>query len=147
MQDTTSSAMTEVALGLSMAFFTLLIVALLSISVPKETIANEVVKSESQLPKELTKKKLIDIQMNNKQNVNGTMQFAFYFNQKFYDKSLTIRTIESFSKDNKLIIAVDPQLSFSEVFSLKQRIKHDKLSITTLNKAWHSRLQNIAKLD
>jgi len=147
MQDTTSSAMTEVALGLSMAFFTLLIVALLSMSVPKETIANEVVKSESQLPKELTKKKLIDIQMNNKQNVNGAMQFAFYFNQKFYDKSFTIRTIESFSKDNKLIIAVDPQLSFSEVFSLKQRIKHDKLSITTLNKAWHSRLQNIAKLD
>lgn len=36
MQDTTSSAMTEVALGLSMAFFALLIVALLSMSIPKE---------------------------------------------------------------------------------------------------------------
>jgi len=40
MQDTTTNAMTEVALGLSMAFFSLLIVTLLSMSVAKDNSAN-----------------------------------------------------------------------------------------------------------
>jgi len=151
MQDTTSSAMTEVALGLSMAFFTLLIVALISMSVPKAIAIKNVTKVASDIPEDLKKTEAIDIKMGNKQggkkSGDNTVQFAFYFKQKFYDKTLTLRTINSFSKEETLVIAVDPALAFAEVFALRQKINHPKLSITTSNKAWRSRLQQMKARD
>ena len=141
MQDTTSTAMTEVALGLSMAFFTLLIVALLSMSVPKEKTTTEKLKTTTNIPDDLKNNQVIDIHMKNKHSGNSTMQFAFYFKQKFYDSALVLRTIDSFSKEQTLIIAVDPNLAFAEVFALRQQINHPKLAITTSNNAWRTRLQ------
>jgi biopolymer transport protein ExbD len=138
MQDTTSSAMTEVALGLSMAFFTLLIVALLSLSVPKTSIKNS-----NQLPISNT----VSIESKGKSSVINDVQFIFYFNHQFYDQTLALRDTDSFTQENPLVIAVDPKLTFAEVVALKQQIKHDKLSITTLSTAWHSRLQQMIKLD
>ena len=147
MQDTTSSAMTEVALGLSMAFFTLLIVALLSMSVPNESTNKQSVKAVNNIPKDQKTNKAINIQLGDKASGKNNIQFAFYYNKKFYDKSLTIRSIDSFIKDKALVVAVDPQLAFSDVFALRQQINHPKLSITTSNKAWHTRLQQLATLD
>lgn len=151
MQDTTSSAMTEVALGLSMAFFTLLIVALLSMSVPKENFT----KAISEIPEDIKKNEAINIKNNIKENNKdeakqsneNDMQFAFYFNNKLYDKTLAIRTIESFTKNKALVIAVDPTLAFAEVFTLRQKIQHPQLSITTVNKAWNTRLQQTITVD
>jgi len=144
MQDTTSSAMTEVALGLSMAFFTLLIVSLLSMSFP--------VKTDSKITKlidNIQKKSAIDIKIDskNKRNSQDDIQFAFFFNNKFYDQSLAVRSIDSFSIEKNLIIAVNPSLTFAEVFTLRQQVKHPKLSITVSNKAWHSQLQQMTTSD
>ena len=147
MQDTTSSAMTEVALGLSMAFFTLLIVALLSMSVPKENSIKSTTKVIDTIPKDLKKNKSIDIQMNSKTADNNTLQFAFYYNNKFYDKALTLRAIDSFTKEKPLVIAVNPQLAFADVFALRQKVNHPKLSITTSNQAWRTRLTQTITLD
>lgn len=146
MQDTTSSAMTEVALGLSMAFFALLIVALLSMSVPKETAKVAVNKD---IPAGISKNQSIDVKIedNSTGNDKNNIQFAFYFHDKLYDQSLKLRTITSFTKEQALIIAVDPNLAFAEVFSLRQQINHPKLSITSSNKAWHARLQKIEQLE
>jgi hypothetical protein len=139
MQDTTSSAMTEVALGLSMAFFTLLIVSLISMGFSTK-IEGNVTKIAENSQKDLT----IDIKKDSK-NKSSTddIQFVFFFDGKFYDQSLGLRSIDSFSQAKKLIIAVNPDLSFAEVFSLKQQVKHPKLSITVSNDAWRSRLQQI----
>jgi len=144
MQDTTTSAMTEVALGLSMAFFTLLIVALLSMGFPKK--AQDDVTT---LPEDLQKKTVLDIQVDSKNthNAKSDGQFAFYFKDKFYDESLTLRAIASFSKDKSLIIAVNPDLSFADVLSLRQQINHPKLSITASNETWHNRLQHMTMKD
>lgn len=146
MQDTTSSAMTEVALGLSMAFFTLLIVALLSMSVPNENALKTVKVPEDLKENTAIKIKLEAINNNSENNLakdKSTAQFAFYFNNAFYDQSLTRRSIDSFSQEQALIIAVDPQLAFTDVFTLRQQINHPTLSITTSNSAWRARLQQI----
>jgi hypothetical protein len=147
MQDTTSSAMTEVALGLSMAFFTLLIVALLSMSVPHGVAIHDRLKSSNNTSKDLTKKTKVDIKVNNKANDDSIIQFAFYYNNNFYDKSLIVRTIDSFAKEAPLVIAVDPQLAFADVFALRQQVNHPKLSITLSNKAWRTRLTQKITLD
>jgi hypothetical protein len=143
MQDTTSSAMTEVALGLSMAFFTLLIVSLISMGFSTK-IEGNVTKLAENSQKDLA----IDIKIDSK-NKSSTddIQFVFFFDGKFYDQSLVLRSIDSFSQAKKLIIAVNPALSFAEVFTLKQQVKHPKLSITVSNDAWRSRLQQMKILD
>ena len=151
MQDTTSSAMTEVALGLSMAFFTLLIVALLSMSVPKVTSNKSTTIATDTTPEDLKKNKTIDVKIdskaNNNKNTHSTSQFVFYYLDNFYDRSLVLRTISSFSQDKTLIVAVNPQLTFAEVFNLRQKINHPKLSITTSNEAWRARLKQVTTLD
>lgn len=144
MQDTTSSAMTEVALGLSMAFFTLLIVSLLSMSIPTKTES-----TVDKLPENIKTNAAIDIQIEstNKSDSKHEIQFAFFFDDKFYDQSLAVRSIDSFSKEENLIIAVNPSLTFAEVFTLRQQVKHPKLLITASNKAWHNRLQQMTISD
>lgn len=145
MQDTTTNAMTEVALGLSMAFFSLLIVTLLSMSVAKNSSPDSDPKN---LLAEIKKQQSIHIIKNeSKQKAqvidNNKSQFAFYHNGNFYDKTLAIRAIDSYQKEQPLVIAVDKNIIFSQIFSLKQQINHPKLSITTLNKAWLTRLKNL----
>jgi hypothetical protein len=144
MQDTTSSAMTEVALGLSMAFFTLLIVSLLSMSFPTKIESNA-----TKLTEFIQKSSAVDIEIDSEDNSNSQneIQFAFFFDDKFYDQSLALRSINSFSKEKNLIIAVNPNLTFAEVFTLRQQVKHPKLSITVSNKAWRSRLQQMTISD
>ncbi len=146
MQDTTTSAMTEVALGLSMAFFTLFIVAMISMGFPTETK-----QTAAKLPEGIQKNTAIDIKIDNKNKSDNSdkseAQFAFYFNNKFYDQSLTQRSIDSFSKEQNLIIAVDPMLSFAQVLLLRQQVSHPKLSITASNKTWYSRLQQMSISD
>nr|ANC57887.1 hypothetical protein [Colwellia sp. C1] len=144
MQDTTSSAMTEVALGLSMAFFTLLIVSLLSMSFPTKIDSNATKPTEF-----IQKNSAVDIEIDSedKSNSQNETQFAFFFDDKFYDPSLALRSINSFSKEKNLIIAVNPNLTFAEVFTLRQQVKHPKLSITVSNKAWRSRLQQMTISD
>jgi glucan biosynthesis protein len=145
MQDITSNAMTEVALGLSMAFFSLLIVALLSMSVAKDTHRKL---APEKLLTEIKKQQAISITKNESKQQSQLLgkdksQFAFYHNGKFYDKTLTIRSIESYQQQQPLVIAVDKNTVFSQIFSLKQQINHPKLSITLLNKAWLTRLNNL----
>ena len=125
-----------------MAFFTLLIVSLISIGFTKKVeIESSVTKSTGKTPEELT----VDIKINSKNESGNTdeIQFAFFFDGKFYDQALALRSIDSFSPDKKLIIAVNPTLSFAEVFTLKQQVKHPQLSITVSNEAWRSRLQQM----
>ncbi|MFT7005652.1 MAG: hypothetical protein ACJAXJ_000151 [Colwellia sp.] len=144
MQDTTSSAMTEVALGLSMAFFTLLIVSLLSMSFPTKIESNT-----TKLTEFIQKNSAIDIEIDSEDNSNSQneTQLAFFFDDKFYDQSLALRSIDSFSKEKNLIVAVNPNLTFAEVFTLRQQVKHPQLSITVSNKAWRSRLQQMTISD
>jgi len=148
MQDTTSSAMTEVALGLSMAFFTLLIVALLSLSVPKRSEVKTLNKVTSTRTNDLKNNETVAIKMTKQAKADtppkdSPLQFVFYFKKKFYDETLTERSITSFAQDQTLIIAVDPTLTFAEVFSLKLKIKHPDFSLTVSSEAWRLRLQQL----
>lgn len=95
------------------------------------------------LPEDISKNESIDVQMQTEGSGESNIQFAFYFNEKLYDQSLKLRTMSSFTKERALIIAVEPTLAFAEIFSLRQQINHPKLSITSSNKAWHERLQQI----
>lgn len=144
-QDTSVNAMTEVALGLSMAFFSLLILALISISIPEAQVAKT---SEEEKIAPLLLKKTIELSAKDKEDNEvvppdvNTPQFAFYVKGKLFDQELQLRTFSSFDKTQRLVIAVEKNISFSEVYELKSAVNHPELSITMINQQWLERLND-----
>jgi hypothetical protein len=139
MQDTSTQAMTEVALGLSMAFFCLLILALFSIGLPEQAKQLE---TQLHKPEQLTLVAGAKGQSKAPQP-RAEQQFVFYFNGQFYDQVLQKRQIQSFTRSQPLILAVPDNLALAQVMAVRKSIKHPNLSITLLNQEWLDKLEQI----
>jgi hypothetical protein len=136
--DTSTQAMTEVALGLSMAFFSLLILALFSIGLPEQ------VQQEQPPLRDTEQLKLAA--SSDKTSKNQKQQYAFYFNGQFYDKQLKDLHIDSFSSfetQQPLILAVQDNLPLKHIMALREQINHPNLSITMLNQSWQTQLEKM----
>ena len=141
--DTSTQAMTEVALGLSMAFFCLLILALFSIGLPEQDQQNE--------PSLATDEQLklagnSEGSSSNKISENKQQQYAFYFNGQFYDQQLNLFTIDSFARfetQQPLILAVQDSLPLIQIMAVRKQINHPNLSITMLNQKWQTQLEQM----
>jgi len=147
--DTSTQAMTEVALGLSMAFFSLLILALFSIGLPEKTLKNAPVQNRQP---SLNKDEQLRLVSNsgksssNKTSENQQQQYAFYFNGQFYDTQLNhvnIDNVSHFKAQQPLILAVQEHLPLKQIMALRQQIHHPNLSITMLNQSWQTQLENM----
>ena len=140
--DTSSQAMTEVALGLSMAFFALLIVALLSVQMPTEN-AELNTKQTDQLTTVNTEKvqiKQADKQTKTKSSANGT-QYIFFYQGRFINQQLQPVVLTALQTSAPVVLAVEQSLSFAEVINIRHKINHPNLSITLLSKEWQNLLE------
>jgi hypothetical protein len=141
--DTSTQAMTEVALGLCMAFFCLLILALFSIGVPDQVLQEQPPLSDTEqlkLAASIGKTSLTKTEENQKQ------QYAFYFNGQFYNKQLKrlhIDNFSSFETQQPLVLAVQDNLPLKHIMALRKQINHPNLSITMLNKSWQTQLEKM----
>ncbi|MDU0356396.1 hypothetical protein RS130_23110 [Paraglaciecola aquimarina] len=144
--DTSTQAMTEVALGLSMAFFALLILALISIGLPEQTTKYET-KPSAALPDTAQLKLTAENpSIGAEKSQLPDPQYVFYFANQFYDKQLkplNINTFVSFSQQQPLILAVQDNLPMLQVMTLRKQINHPNLSITMLNESWLQQLEKI----
>ena len=134
-QDTSTQAMTEVALGLSMAFFALLIVALLSFQMPTshDVNASSVASAENI--------KLSDSNTSQQAENASNTQFVFYYRERWVDEKLRALEPSSLAQDQPAVLAIQQEMSFSEVMRLKQTINHPNLSITLLTAEWQRLLE------
>ncbi|MDN4501388.1 hypothetical protein QX776_03205 [Alteromonadaceae bacterium BrNp21-10] len=136
MQDPTNNALTELALGLSMAFFALLILALLSMASPSSAkVVTE--QTNKELPSAL-------IELSNgaaSGTTDSQTQYAFYYKGRLLDKNLKQRTLESYVMDLPLVIAVENNASFDVLFKLTQTIQHPQLSLTAITPQWQTHLE------
>lgn len=140
--DTSTQAMTEVALGLSMAFFCLLILALFSIGLPNQSQTN---------PASLNKEEQLSIADNNQKTSPSDIpvneqQYVFHFNGQFYDKQLNIITQEKLDESftgQQLILAVSDTLPLKQLMAIRSQINHPNLSITMLNQKWQAQLEQM----
>lgn len=141
--DTSTQAMTEVALGLSMAFFSLLILALFSIGLPNPTQKKE---PSLAIDEQLTLADNSGKSVESHTTGSKEQQFVFYFNQQFYDKQLTPLNIDNFSRfetQQPLILAVQDNLPLIKIMALRKQINHPQLSITMLDHKWQSQLEKM----
>lgn len=144
--DTTTQAMTEVALALSMAFFALLIVALLSFQVPQQK--NE---GPEDAPHRVNNTDKIQIEnasasstKNSATSEQEPEQIVFFYQGKFVDQQLKSKTLSNlqYSQSRQtLVLAVPASLTFSEVMAIKNKINHPNLSITLISKEWQTLLE------
>ena len=127
LQDT--NAMTEVALALSMAFFTVLVLALVSMGVPAMNVkppqTNTVTLSAPGGIREIETDEVLLI----------------YFASTLYNDRL--EKINQLPKESKMIVAVPGTVSLEELIGLQIQFKNREFSITTLDTQWQERLKDI----
>ena len=134
--DTSAQAMTEVALGLSMAFFALLIVALLSFHMPEQQSSASQTSVSDNTPQN------VQLQAGqSKPARTSDTQFIFFYQGRFVDKQLKAVDVNHLSRSGPVVLAVEQSLSFAQVMDIRHQISHPNLSITLLSKQWQHVLE------
>ncbi|MBT1449402.1 hypothetical protein KJ365_00785 [Glaciecola sp. XM2] len=152
MQDTSTQAMTELALGLSMAFFSLLILALLSIGLPGHaSYATQKSEELSTLTSEQSDMQLNDTlrlsqQVPDSENTTSSSAtkstIIFYYLGAYFDQNLASVDVYSMADTQDLIIAVSKDLSFSQVMQVHQDFASKEVQITAMNEQWENALSS-----
>ena len=125
-----NNPLTEVALALSMAFFSIMV---LSIFVLSQKDINEKSKNELSIN---SNSKIAE-----KEKIKRT--YIFYFRNNFYNKNLKEQKLEKIIQENKkYILAVSPQISVKELFEVKNSFKNIDVKITQQNNEWNNALKN-----
>lgn len=145
-QDTSTQAMTEVALGLSMAFFALLIIALMSVSLPSSV--NEIAKSTSDNFKqqlEIAKKVNLSLEDSSAQEkpidkatISNTEEvILLYWEGQFFDTQHQIVNLEELTITNNIIVAVSSEIPFNQLINIQTQFAGNTLRLTQLSEQWH----------
>ena len=124
LSEESGNPLAEVGLALSMAFFSLMILMLVAILNTAPT--NQQVKMGDNGTSPTTEK----------------MDLFVYSSGQLYDKDLTRLNVSALPADQKILLAVDPQLELSAVLEIVGKVGHQNLQITKLDAAWQARLKS-----
>lgn len=133
MQDTSSNALTEVALGLSMAFFALLVLALVSMVLPVE--AGRLAQSA-----ELASIKPKVSSHQGTQQKDSEALFLFYYDGKMVDQNMSPREFEAIASGRLVVLAIAPTTSFENIIHIQNSLSHVDLQLTKLPDTWRATL-------
>ncbi len=135
MQDSSSNAMTEVALGLSMAFFALLVVALVSIGLGK-TERDDTIMHDGVTEHIATQ----DIQINtqNDDEGNSNRKLFFYVGGKLFDIDLEERGFDELPREEASVLAISDSMNVKDLMLLKRNVDGLNTEFTIINEEWHA---------
>ncbi len=145
LQDTTTQAMTEVALGLSMAFFALLVLALISISLPSnnDTLSNQT----SDIPQD----KLL--QLHSSQNPKAdagsgksqTQMLILYWKGQYFNiqkepvqLASILGSLEKASNNRDLVVAVSASTDLHQLLNIQSAFAQRDIKLTKLSAEWEA---------
>lgn len=124
LSDEGGNPLAEVGLALSMAFFSLMILMLVAVLNSPPT--NQQIKMGNDGTSPTSEK----------------MDLFVYSGGQLYDKDLTRLNVSALPADQKILLAVDPQLELSAVLEIVGKVGHQNLQITKLDAAWQARLKS-----
>lgn len=132
-----NNALAEVAFALAMAFFSLLVVSLVSMSTPQ---------SEPPSPQNITFQSSPFILAKPAENApqhptDGVYsvrpeQLILYVKGRYYDASLTPISFPLHPDANDLILGVDPALSMAETQQAQEQLAQSNIHVMPLNQQW-----------
>ena len=124
LSDEGGNPLAEVGLALSMAFFSLMILMLVAVLNSPPT--NQQIKMGNDGTSPTSEK----------------MDLFVYSGGQLYEKDLTRLNVSALPADQKILLAVDPQLELSAVLEIVGKVGHQNLQITKLDAAWQARLKS-----
>ena len=136
-EHTPHQAMTEIALALSMAFFCLMVLSLVAVGVP-----NSQVQTPVQMPFDTPMMQLNDSPLRDTLTTDTEGRWVIYFHQAFYDLELKVLDPAELVQ-GRLLLAVAPDLDLQQLLAAQAQINSPDVSITLLDDAWISRLEEL----
>jgi len=139
-----SQAMTEVALGLAMAFFAMMILAMLSMS--SSAMVNGEERKAGAIAVSLRQKsEPVNDSQPGAESKNGSLTNAddliiIYYQGRYLNTQLESLDVKSLNDSQNYVLALSPNLSLKTVLAVKSEISAPNLVITELDEAWLSRL-------
>ena len=123
-----NNPLTEVALALSMAFFSIMVLTIFALSHKGKSLKSDEKISVSSSSSYKTKE-------------NKNRNIIFYFQDNFYNKSFEKWDFDKKSLNPKgYTVAVPPEISVKKLFEIRKKLKKLDIKITQQNKKWNEAL-------
>ena len=126
----TENPLTEVALALSMAFFSLMVLMLFAITNAPQSAANQSVHIKSAASAEKT---------------DAKPAYLIFYKGAYYDKNLQPVSPNSPAKDQPLLLAVMPELNVGAMMQAMRTLSHPEPEVVTLTKDWIDTLEKMGR--
>jgi hypothetical protein len=132
------NAMTEVALALAMAFFSLMVLTMVSMGTPQPvqpTAANPAVGSQNMSVA------LAAGETAPADTPEPEPTLVVFWQGRFLDQNLQQVDVATRKFDGRVILALPPDVPMGEALAARARINAGNLVVSALNKAWLERLR------
>ncbi|MFT4927285.1 MAG: hypothetical protein ACI8WB_003391 [Phenylobacterium sp.] len=141
----TNHALTEVALALAMAFFAIMILAMVSMNVPSDNVqvAHPPLDGDQMALVETKAEADHTEQPSDQQTQAAEQTYLFYFNDHYYDQQLNQVIPATLPQGGKIVLALPPSLTVDKAMAIQAKINRPDLVITQLNPQWLQRLETL----
>lgn len=131
------NAMTEIALALAMAFFSIMVLTMVSMSAAPEKISKDQAQPTINLANSNT---------SNNQNAAAPTKrkLVVFWNGQFMDQQLNLLELSSLKSSKKIVLAMPPNLPMTEALAARARLEGANIVVSVLDKRW---LERLAKFD
>ena len=141
MQDGThNNAMAECALALAMAFFSIMVLTMVSMGAGTAPAAlpltGDRISIRPSAPSAAPTTRAV---------AGDTDQILVHYQGRFYDRKLAPIAPGAVRADVRTILAIDPALSLVDAIAVRQQIAHPNLIVTTLDARWLTALKELPK--
>ena len=146
--DHAQSAMTEVALALAMAFFAIMVLAMISMG--SSLKVNKEQEASIDLPDiQLSLQALQSNQKNNQPNpsketiktVGPDDLLVVFYQGQWFDRTLAPLNLATLSGGKPVILALDPDLPLNEAITARSQLAHSNITIAPLDRKWLTTLE------
>jgi hypothetical protein len=140
------NALAEIALALSMAFFSILVLALVSMGGSQGETAQTVAKVAIDQGAALSQSQAHSQAQGESKTVEADAQnLLIFFKGDYFDSALKKINPEAFAQKETVIVAVDPALSMTEALAAEKQVPAKRKTVTTLDARWIAALKEKTK--
>lgn len=132
---TSGNAMTEVALALAMAFFSLMVLTMVSMGTPQK-LEQTAEKSSDNAPK-----MTLGLTSTSSKKAEKKPTLVVFWKGQFLDRNLHRLDMQTQKFEGRVILALPPDLPMGQALNARAKIKAGNLVVSALNDKWLDRLK------
>jgi len=142
MSDTTqTNAMAEIALALAMGFFSIMVLTMVSMGSGMVTQTTQANIKGDPIAIAKTAEKMDDEEIAGEQAQVKPDNLVIFHNGQFWDHNLKPTSAATISGRDKVVLAVNPNLSMSATMAARQKITSKDITVVVLNDTWLNALK------